>query len=397
MKTFRIILITLLTSFAVGVQAQKKDAIVLAKSSGYVMPRTLLQVDTNSQEETMRWPGTNNEWIKDSCWAESVPVAEHIERFFPNTLFDTELMTLLANSPDVKTSFEDYVPLGWVLAEEEKETVLHCYLRMPSDVLTHLWLASEEACLVDRVTGTQYRIRRTEPECTRKHLCMKAPKGEVLDLRVFFPPLPDTVDDVTIFGVPVWRLVGNNVKLKHRAHGVFNAYDTIPRLRQPRLLHEHLSENAPYDKQNWNTWRVYTDPHLIRPLDDYTMAAWLTPEATYLAMAVEQNWTTEYFGFEPGTMLLDEYGRQYHLREVQGLPLEQIFFMKGNAGDYFAFMLVFDPMPLDVGSFSYIEPDGEPFSAWGANWHGTTKDNLNVQTLRTNQSLFRYLPRQVVK
>ena len=156
-----------------------------------------------------------------------------------------------------------------------------------------------------------------------------------------------------------------------------------------------------YDKQNWNTWKVLTDAHLIKPVQDGTKAIWITPEATYLAVGYEQNWTREYWGFDWGTdrscVLLDDNGRQYKRREVLGVPQNEIFFMEGNAGDYVAYVEVYDPIPLDVKTFTYIEPAGEPFNAWGANWKGSVQHNLSIEQLRDNQKLFEYHPRKVVE
>jgi hypothetical protein len=144
-----------------------------------------------------------------------------------------------------------------------------------------------------------------------------------------------------------------------------------------------------------------TDAHLIKPQKDGTMAIWLTPEATYLAVACEQNWTREYWGFswgnEKADVLLDDAGRQYKLREVQGVPQNEMFFLEGNAGDYIAYLKVFDPIPLDVKTFTFISPEGEPFNAWGASWKGSVLHNLSIEELRNNQRLFEYQPRKVVK
>ena len=115
------------------------------------------------------------------------------------------------------------------------------------------------------------------------------------------------------------------------------------------------------------------------------------------AVGYEQNWTTEYFNFDQRTTIIDQTGQQYKLRKVLGLPLDEMFFMKGNAGDYVAFLLEFDPLPLDVSTITYVEPDGEPFNAWGANWTGSVKPDISVQELRDNQRLFEYYPRVVVK
>jgi hypothetical protein len=71
--------------------------------------------------------------------------------------------------------------------------------------------------------------------------------------------------------------------------------------------------------------------------------------------------------------------------------------MEGNAGDYVAYVLVFDPLPLNISAITYIEPKGEPFNAWGANWSGKVVSNISIQQLRHNQKLFDYHPRIIVK
>ena len=43
---------------------------------------------------------------------------------------------------------------------------------------------------MDQETGVQYRIRRTEPDTYNKHFTVRAKKGDVLDLKIFFAPLP---------------------------------------------------------------------------------------------------------------------------------------------------------------------------------------------------------------
>jgi hypothetical protein len=67
--------------------------------------------------------------------------------------------------------------------------------------------------------------------------------------------------------------------------------------------------------------------------------------------------------------------------------------MEGYSGDFIAFIYVFEPLSKDAKSVSYIEPDGEPFYSWGANWKGETIMHLNIENLRKNQHLFKYNPR----
>ena len=71
--------------------------------------------------------------------------------------------------------------------------------------------------------------------------------------------------------------------------------------------------------------------------------------------------------------------------------------MEGYSGDHIAFLYVFEPIPLDVNTISFLEPDSEPFKAWGANWKGDSKYGLDIDELRQNQKLFEYNKRKVVK
>ena len=339
------------------------------------------------KKTTAEWHVTNMEWIKDHCVVENAPIEKDYMSIFPE----------IAN---MALDEQPCVPMSWRLTEENNETVMHCYFRMPADEVTNLWLTSEETCIVDQETGAQYRIRRTEPDTYRKHFTLRAKKGDVVDLKIFFAPLAETTKEVRIYGLPNWEMMGAPVTIRYQVSGKYTnvmTYDTVPQFHKPLLEKEHMSENKSYDLQNWNTWKVMNDAHLIKPLRDGTMALWRTPEATYVAVGYEQNWTTEYFNFDQRTTMIDNTGQQYKLRKVLGLPLDEMFFMKGNAGDYVAFLLEFDPLPLDVSTITYVEPDGEPFNAWGANWSGSVKPDISVQELRDNQRLFEYYPRVVVK
>ena len=396
-----ILLISLLAMTGLTSQAQLKDNKLTvkytfqsetsgvneyAKGMGMFVSRPQVKKDMKTNKTTAAWYMTNMEWIKDYCEVENVAIEKDILKFFP----EMANFTLNDNS---------YMPMSWRLTEEDNETVLHCYFLMPADEVTDLWLTSEETSIVDQETGAQYRIRRTEPDTYRKHFTIKAKKGDVVDLKIFFAPLAETTKEVRIYGLPNWGMMGAPVTIRHEYSGTldYQTYDTIPLLRKPRVEKEHMSQDKPYDRQNWNTWKVMTDAHLIKPLKNETMALWRTPEATYLAIGYEQNWTTEYWSFGHDIKLLDDTGHQYKIREVQGLPLDELFFMKGNAGDYVAYVLVFDPLPLDISTITYIEPEGEPFSAWGANWSGSVIPNISIQQLRENQKLFKYQPRIIVK
>ena len=379
------------TKGVVRMEPKAGEEIVLAKNVGVFLPRPEAVVDKKSKRSTAVWRVTCFEWIKDHCGLIEPPVEKDYLKIFP----EVRQMPL---------DEQPYMPMSWKLCLENNETVLHCYLRMPADILKDFWLASEETCLVDTETGAQYRIRRTEPDVYRQHFDVKAKKGDVVDFKIYFAPLPETTKEVSIYGVQNWQMMGWKEKLNMPWNGIVKvtlnyeqSYDTIPVFRKPRLLKEHMSEDKPYDLQNWNTWKVLTDAHLIKPLPDNTLAAWLTPEATYIAVAYEQNWTGEYWGFGSGTMLIDESGHQYKIREIQGVPMDELFFIEGNAGDYIAYLEVFDPLPPSINTFTLIVPEGEPFNASGADWSGHVFHNLSVKQLRENQKLFNYHPRIIIK
>ena len=296
-------------SLTYDLQSDKSGVKEYAKEVGVFFARP--EIKTEKKKTTAVWHGTNMDWIKDYCDVKNVAIEKDYLKLFP------EMAGKLEDQP--------YVPLSWRLTEENNETVLHCYFPMPADEVSNLFLASEETSLVDQETGVQYRIRRTEPDTYNKHFTVKAKKGDVLDLKIFFAPLPETTKDIKIYGVSCWNMMGMPVKIGNQYYGTVEYYDTIPQFHSPRLLKEHMSVDKPYDMQDWNTWKVLTDAHLIKPIEDETLALWRTPDAAYVAIACEQNWTQEYFNFNSGTALLDKFGRPYKLRKILGTPLDELF------------------------------------------------------------------------
>ena len=376
-RTFTLCLVALasMTAFA-----QKNNAKLLATSrSTFLYPVSEVNIDNQTQERTVIWSNTED-WNDNSptVWAENVPEAKFISNDFAG--MNWEKNNRMAG-------------LGWELTEEGDNTVLHCYLSMPADVVKNLWLASDETGIVDLKTGKNYRALRSVPDCWEKYFAVKAKEGAVLDFQIFFPKLPSSTTRIAIYGVPNWFLRGRNVTIKQRKQGKVT-YDKVPDFKQPKMV----SKEKDYDKNNGHSWEVYTEPHLIKPTPEGTMAIWRTAEATYLAEAHEQNWMREYFGIHPNTILGDESGHMYKLKEVKGLPSNgHLFWMEGYSGDHIAFLYVFEPIPLDVNTISFLEPDSEPFNAWGANWKGDSKYGLDINELRENQKLFKYKKRKVVK
>ena len=376
-RTFTLCLVALasLTAFA-----QKDNAKLLATSRSTIFyPVSKVNIDNQTQERTVIWSNTED-WNDNSAtvWAENVPEATFLSNDFAD--MNREKNNRMAG-------------MGWELTEEGDNTVLHCYMSMPADVVKNLWLASDETGIVDLKTGKNYRALRSVPDCWGKHFAVKAKEGTVLDFQVFFPKLPSSTTRIAIYGVPNWFMRGRNVTIKQTKQGKAK-YDKAPDFKQPKMV----SKEKDYDKNNGHSWEVYTGPHLIKPTPGGTMAIWRTAEATYLAEAHEQNWMREYFSIHRGTILADESGHMYKLKEVKGLPSNgHLFWMEGYSGDHIAFLYVFEPIPLDVNTISFLEPDSEPFNAWGANWKGDSKYGLDINELRQNQKLFKYNKRKVVK
>ena len=399
MKHYSRIIITALMAVAtvVTLQAQKswvvkKDITVhgmLNEGRLIWIPIDQPSTDPATGLSTVKWQNTENRHVKerDGQWAKSVTMVSssstgRFERDF--TFFKA-----------LETSSE-LAPCGWELIEEDGETVLHCYMKMPADVVTNFWLASDETALVDSETGVQYRARRSNPDSWGQYFRFRAMKDSIVDLRIYFPPLPPETSSVYIYGVPNWGLNGGSTIAINRPnmyHATISPYDAPPEFHKPRLVREAHN----YDKDNSGSWAEYTDAHLIRPLKHNTMALWRTADATYIAVAREQNWTREYFGEGPDDMLIDNNGKQYRLKEVQDYPNGNLFWVSGNSGDWIAFLKVYEPLAPGVRTINYIVPEGEPFKAWGANWSGTVESNLDVEQLRRNQKYFEYHPRVVVE
>ena len=201
---------------------------------------------------------------------------------------------------------------------------------------------------------------------------------------------------IEIYGVQKWEFRGVR-KIWIGKEGRDNLYDKkVPEFHIPQLVE---AEKPNYNPDDMDTYAVYNNIHLVQPMKEKTMAIWLTPEATYLAITAVQDWTREYFSFQKSIVLISESipSKSFKLRRVLGLPTDRQFFIEGIVGDHQAFIMEFEPLPLDVTSITYYEPEGEPFKAWHANWDETLIPNLNISELRANQKLFKYYKRKIKK
>ena len=386
----RIVTLSLMAIACLTMQAQEKDVTVLAKSTGYWTPVSVVTDVTNKKKPVtiVAWPRTEkDDWFEPSgLILDNVPTVDNLDELFPDWV-------------DAVPEYEEqYTPMPWRLTEENGETVLHCYMKMPADIVHNFWLTDEEGCLLDKETGISYRARRTEPDCYYKRFAFKGKKGSVVDFKIFFPKLPESTKKVAIYGVPNWNMRGREVTINRQSsglvfHGTAYYYDNVPEFHHPTKV----ADAKDYDKDNFFTWSEYKDAHLIKPIPNGTMAMWLTPKATYVAIATEMNWRREFFGRYGNNVLIDNSGHQYKCKGVQDYPSIPYFWVQGYSGDYFAIVLIFEPLPLNLDTITYIVPEGEPFKANFANWSGEVKPNLSIKELRDNQKLFKYFPRQMVE
>ena len=384
MKKAIILSLLALTSIASQAQTLVTDTTrALFHSQVYTIysPLPTATADKKSGMTTIEWPSTeNNSWHENIGILNNAPIVKDSR----HSVFKTN-------------NFGEYVPMSICLANEGDNTVLHCYFHMKSDIVTNLWLGNTETAILDKETGVIYQAKSTVPEqCYNKVFGVKGKKGTVLDLQINFPKLPETAKDLAIYGVPNWFMRGqdyiNNEKEIAEQREIYT-YDESPDIH---LAHK-VKDADNYNKDNHESWAVYDDAHTIKPVKEKTMALWLTEDATYLAIATEHNWNREYYGPYKNIILLDNRGHQYKCKEVMGYPKDEIFWLDGHSGDYFAMVLVFEPLPLGLDTLNYIVPEGEPFNMWGANWSGEVIQNLDVKTLRKNKKLFDYKPRVVVK
>ncbi len=298
---------------------------------------------------------------------------------------------------DVKTPRgSKWIERSWAIVRERNQTVLYCYFVVPFDATKEIWLGGDEAYIIDKKTGTKYKARGTDdPKMWNQTFGIKAPAGSWVEFRVYFPPLPKNLHEVYIYGVQKWGFRGQiNIWIGNSEP---NQYDKkVPKFHVPQLIEP---EKDNYDPDDMGTYAVYNNAHLVQPMPEKTMAIWLTPEATYLAITAVQDWTREYFSFQSTIVLISDTNpsKKYKLRKVLGLPTDRQFFIEGVVGDHQAFILEFEPLPLDVTTVSYYEPEGQPFKAWGANWDETLISKMKISRLKVNQKLFKYYKRKIKK
>ena len=211
------------------------------------------------------------------------------------------------------------------LRNEGEHTVLHLYIYAPADTMKNFWLASDETAIVDLKTGKNYRAIRTVPDCFGKYFTFKCKRGTLLDFQIYFPKLPRSTTEIAIYGVPYLDMNGERLTLNQK-NKKRPLYDDKPRYHAPKLAKEESKE---YDSMMERSWAVYNDVHLIKPVEEGTMALWRTPDATYVAYAYEQNWTREQFRSSHDLWLIDDHHFAYKVKDVLEFPADHNFWIEG--------------------------------------------------------------------
>ena len=271
------------------------------------------------------------------------------------------------------------------LRNEGDHTVLHLYIYAPADTMKNFWLASDETAIVDLKTGKNYRAIRTVPDCFGKYFTFKCKRGTVLDFQIYFPKLPRSTTKIAIYGVPYLSMNGERLTLDQK-NKKRPLYDDKPRYHAPKLAKEESEE---YDSMNERSWAVYNDVHLIKPVEEGTMALWRTPDATYVAYAYEQNWTREQFGSSHDLWLIDDHDFAYKVKDVLGFPANHNFWIEGYSGDCVAIIYVFEPISTDIEEVYFkIGKYADPKAKIRV---------FSIEELRDNQALFEYKKRHMVE
>ncbi len=385
----RIMILSIMALFCANAVAQPAEEIILKKwNSG--IERAQFIVEKKNKQTTAIMTNVENSWTKDTMyWLYNPPIIK-----CDSLGFGWTTLTLKKNIT---------LSMNCMLTNRGDETVLHCYLPLSANVITNIWLASEETAIVDMETGDQYRARRTFPDsCMGRHITimdrtvnysMETNKvlskyDDLVDFQIIFPKLSANTKEIAIYGVPMWNLRGDQIQIDNRpiTKDLNNPYDDAPQFKRARLV----SEEKDYNEDDSETWPIYSDVHLIKPVNNNTLALWRTKDATYLAIARKLNRMQQYYDYFDDIPLerhlSDKNGGYYKLLKVIGFPTDKVFWVNGYSGDYFAYVMVFEPLPEDVSVFSYYLNDKiELFQ------------NLNVNELRKNQSLFEYNPRVIKK
>ena len=104
---------------------------------------------------------------------------------------------------------------GYYIRRTAEATYLVCVATPESDDEVYHLGSHDNTCIVDVEHGVYYRARGAVPsDAWEKDFHVKDMKGKTIALSIVFPPMPDDVEHIRIFGVGHWNLRGQQFRMK---------------------------------------------------------------------------------------------------------------------------------------------------------------------------------------
>jgi hypothetical protein len=104
---------------------------------------------------------------------------------------------------------------GYYIRRTAEATYLVCVATPESDDEVYHLGSHDNTCIVDVEHGVYYRARGAVPaDAWAKDFHVKGMKGKTFAVSIVFPPMPDDVEHIRIFGVGEWNLRGQHFRMK---------------------------------------------------------------------------------------------------------------------------------------------------------------------------------------
>ena len=281
------------------------------------------------------------------------------------------------------------------LVKEKGRVTLHIYFQMPTIPVKDLWLGDDDTRIVDNITGTHYLARGTyDKNLWNRHFAVNAPAGTIIDFPIYFPNLPETVNDITICGVPVFFKYAIPLLL-HETYKPGSLESSEPGFRIPEPTGQKVAveDLGPWGAaMDTDSCEVYTNFHIVKPTTNGRQAIWMTNEKTYIASTIQLPSSRYPLYISSKIYLIDEETKKlYRIKRVQGLPLDTPICAQGESGNCIALIAEFEPLESGLHSFiTYCVPANEVRRT-------AYKSYLDVLEMMNNQREFDFFEHKTIK
>ena len=280
------------------------------------------------------------------------------------------------------------------LVKEKDRVTLHLYFQMPTIPVKDLWLGGDDTRIVDNITGTHYLARGTyDKNLWNRHFAVNAPAGTIIDFPIYFPNLPETINDITICGVPVFFKYAIPL-LINKTYEPGSVESAEPDFRAPEPIGQKV---AVKDLTPWGATKdidsceVYANFHIVKPTTHNKMAIWMTNEKTYIASTIQLPNSRYPLYISSKIYLINEDTKKlYRIKRVQGLPLDTLICAQSEPGNCIALVAEFEPLKSIYSSITYCVPENEVR-------RNAYKTSLDVRQMMNNQREFELFEHQTVK